>query len=80
MPIFEYKCKNCNSVFEMLHKSSGKQDEVFCPNCKSSNSEKLISVFSALNSTKSVSSSPCSDGSCGIPSYGGCQNGMCGFN
>ena len=80
MPLFEYKCKNCNSIFEILNKSQTTTDEVYCPNCKSNNSEKLISVFSALNTSKSGSSGFCHDGSCDLSSYGGCKNGMCGLN
>jgi putative FmdB family regulatory protein len=81
MPLFEYKCEDCDTKYEVLHKSSKTQDEVFCPNCKSKNSKKLISVFSAKNSSSTPDFGGCSDGSCGMPSYGGgCQNGMCGFN
>jgi len=79
MPLFEYKCNDCNTVFEILHKSSEKRDDIFCPKCKSANSEKLISVFSSLNSSKSGFPG-CSDGSCGMNPYGGCENGMCGMN
>ena len=80
MPIFEYKCKKCNSKFEVLHKSSLNQEEVSCPNCQSKESQKLLSSFSA--SGFSSSSSGCESGSCGVqPSYGGgCSSGMCGIN
>lgn len=80
MPIFEYKCKQCNTKFEVLHKSSLNQEEVSCPKCKSKESKKLLSSFSA--SGFSSSSSSCESGSCGVqPSYsGGCSSGMCGLN
>jgi putative FmdB family regulatory protein len=80
MPIFEYKCKQCNSKFEVLHKSSLNQEEASCPKCYSKENQKLLSTFSATGF--SSASSSCESGSCGItPSYGGgCSSGMCGLN
>ena len=81
MPVFEYKCKQCNSKFEVLHKSSVNQEEVTCPKCNSKENKKLLSSFSATGFSTS-SSSGCESGNCGIePSYGvGCSSGMCGLN
>ncbi|MGB9697396.1 MAG: FmdB family zinc ribbon protein [Ignavibacteria bacterium] len=80
MPIFEYRCENCNTKFEILHKSSEHQDEIICPSCGSKNYKKLFSVFSA-SMGDSGSDSSCSDGSCSAPSYGGgCASGLCGLN
>jgi putative FmdB family regulatory protein len=80
MPIFEYKCKQCNSKFEVLHKSSLNQDEVSCPKCNSKENKKLLSSFSATGF--SSCNSGCESGKCRIePSYGGgCSSGMCGLN
>lgn len=79
MPIFEYRCENCNTKFEVLHKSSENQNEIICPACGSKNYKKLFSVFSA--SMSNSSDSGCSDGSCSAPSYsGGCASGLCGLN
>ena len=80
MTIFEYKCKQCNSKFEVLHKSSVNQEEVTCPKCNSKENKKLLSSFSAAGF--SSSSSGCESGNCGVqPSFGGgCSSGMCGLN
>lgn len=79
MPVFEYKCKECGTVYDVLHKSSSSKEDVVCPKCSSKKNVKLVSSFSS--SFKSDNSSGgCSDGSCGLPSYGGCANGMCGLN
>jgi putative FmdB family regulatory protein len=81
MPIFEYKCQDCNTKFEVLHKSSTHLSDVFCPNCKSANSKKLFSKFNASMNESSDSSynDSCASGSCDLPS-GGCSTGMCGLN
>jgi putative FmdB family regulatory protein len=80
MPVFEYKCKDCETKYEVLHKSSEKQEDIYCPSCRSAKHVKLISSFSA-NVSGSSDFGGCSDGSCGMPySGGGCANGMCGLN
>ncbi|MDR3611451.1 MAG: zinc ribbon domain-containing protein [Ignavibacteriaceae bacterium] len=80
MPVFEYKCSSCNTKFEVLHKSSGKQDEVTCPECDSKTIKKLFSSFSPSVHTHSLES-PCSQGNCNIPSGGcGCAGGACSMN
>lgn len=81
MPIFEYKCNDCGSKFEVLHKSSSNLEEVICPSCQSKNSKKLLSSFSASIASAGFDSGPsCADGSCGMSPAGGCANGMCGLN
>lgn len=80
MPLFEYKCSECDTKFEVLHKSSVNQDDVTCPNCKSTKNKKLFSSFSASFNTSSVSTSnECSTGQCSTP-VGGCSSGLCGLN
>jgi len=43
MPIFEYQCKECGTLFEELVMSS--LAVVACPSCGSTSLEKLISAF-----------------------------------
>jgi len=82
MPIFEYKCNNCNKKFDVLHKSALNQEEVICPDCQSHNNQKLFSSFSASTGSQSFESIPsCGNGNCSMPSMGGgCDSGLCGFN
>lgn len=61
MPIFEYKCNECNNQFEELVANS--EQKIICPECESENVNKLLSVFSATG-TSSVSSTPCGQSSC----------------
>lgn len=83
MPVFEYKCHQCDTKFEVLHKSALRTEEVSCPDCNSTNNKKLFSAFSASVSSSSISGgNSCSTGNCdsSTPSYGGCSSGMCGIN
>ncbi|HEX2869059.1 MAG TPA: zinc ribbon domain-containing protein [Ignavibacteriales bacterium] len=82
MPVFEYRCRECNTKFDVLHKSHESQEEVVCPKCKSKDNKKLLSSFSASVSSGSHDHSfggGCESGSCGLPG-GGCASGMCGLN
>lgn len=81
MPVFEYKCSDCNEKFEVLYKSSVHKEEITCPKCNSTKNKKLYSAFSASVVGSSVSNDSCTTGSCGVPSsYDGCASGMCGLN
>lgn len=79
MPIFEYRCGDCNSKYEVLVKSASSAAEVSCPKCHSVNSTKLFSTFAAQPNGSSDMGG-CSDGSCGYAPSGGCASGMCGLN
>ena len=79
MPLFEYKCSECNRKFDVLHKSANNIENVECPECQSSKVKKLLSTFSAagLSSGQSdflSSGDSCESGSCG------CTSGYCGLN
>jgi putative FmdB family regulatory protein len=77
MPLFEYRCKECNGKFEILHKSVNNTNEVVCPECNSVNVKKLLSSFSTSGlseSSSSISQESCDTGSCG------CSSGYCGLN
>jgi len=81
MPIFEYKCSDCESKFEILTKSND-EIKVSCLECNSSKVKKLFSAFSASTSSASYSDSSCAAGNCNVdvPGVGGCANGMCSLN
>ena len=81
MPIFEYRCTDCNSTFELL-KNISNDDKVTCPECNSSNNKKLFSSFSTSQSETTYSYNNCASGNCNIDdsNVGGCTTGMCGLN
>ncbi|MEJ2589357.1 MAG: zinc ribbon domain-containing protein [Deltaproteobacteria bacterium] len=66
MPIFEFRCKKCNNVFESLCFKSDGSDREPCPKCGDTDSEKLMSPFSSVasptgfGSSAGASSSACS--------------------
>ena len=61
MPLFEYQCAACGEEFEEL--VSGKNEKVTCPECKSDNVSRKLSVF--------ASSGSAGGGTCSAPSGSG---------
>ncbi len=45
MPIYEYKCSNCDYKFEQLHKNHNEKMDI-CPKCQMKTLIKLISITS----------------------------------
>jgi putative FmdB family regulatory protein len=69
MPIFEYGCEECGSLFELLVRSDTK---IACPTCGGGKVVKRFSVFSA-QVKKTGSAVPACH-----PGNGGCDLGKCG--
>ena len=45
MPMYDYRCKNCDEVYEELILSSTTPDkEIKCPKCGQNKSERLLSA------------------------------------
>ena len=74
MPIFEFKCTQCQEFFEVIVMKSDDEKSVNCPKCKSNEFERVVSTVNyAMGSGggKGASSSgvqtqerSCSGGSC----------------
>lgn len=67
MPIYEYRCEDCDKPFEKLVRAF--REEVACPGCGSASVERLLSTFAMSGLS---SSPPTSGGGCG------CGRGGCG--
>ncbi|MFP4529090.1 MAG: FmdB family zinc ribbon protein [Candidatus Kapaibacterium sp.] len=73
MPIYVYKCLDCETKYEIFHKSSEKSEDIVCPTCGSNESKKLMAA-SNIGAVRSPAPAPqsCDTGSC--------ATGMCPFN
>ena len=81
MPIYEYKCNNCDHKFEILHRSITKVEDVNCPKCKSAEIKKMLSTFSAsfngggyAKGYSYTQSSKCDTGGGGCCGVGSCSH------
>lgn len=73
MPIYEYKCEDCETVFEKLQR---KDERVICPSCSGTSSKKLFSVFAKGSSSEL----PSCEGSVPTCAPSRCGTGACGMN
>ena len=71
MPIYEFRCLKCNECFEILVMNNDDQVEMRCPECKSEEFERILSVSchttgGSSSDTQSAQSQTrsCSSGSC----------------
>lgn len=50
MPLYEYKCKKCDSKFEMLRGMTDNDEDIKCPECGGEYPERVFSVFGSKSS------------------------------
>ena len=55
MPIYEYRCRTCDHLFQKLQPMSAGPAGVRCPRCDGSEVERQLSAFAAGSSTGSPS-------------------------
>ncbi|MDO8589221.1 MAG: zinc ribbon domain-containing protein [Armatimonadota bacterium] len=75
MPIYEFKCKDCDNKFELLCSMGGGGD-ASCPDCGSGEVSRLLSTFFS-RSVGSDGSSHSHGGSCANCSTGACSTCAC---
>jgi putative FmdB family regulatory protein len=63
MPLYEYRCKDCDEMFEKMIRWSETSLSPECPNCQSLNTQKKMSHIAAIGS--SIKANPGSGSSCG---------------
>lgn len=72
MPLFEYRCSQCEQIFEdIVH--GEERDRVACRYCGSRQVERLLSTFAVSRDTAALAANepgPC--GACGAPQRGAC--------
>ena len=74
MPIYEYKCLECNKIFEEFIRNSNDLGELLCPNCGSKSIKRIMSSYSAFNASSENLDYGDSGSSC--PTCG-CDGGSC---
>ncbi len=47
MPLYEYRCDDCDHRFEVLQRLEAGAEELLCPECGAESLEKLFSTFAA---------------------------------
>jgi len=76
MPIFDYRCKECKTLYDVLHKGKEIIEDIQCPSCGSTQYIKLMSLPSII--TNGSSSSQCDTNACGMDKS--CCGGICGLD
>ncbi|MBD3287383.1 zinc ribbon domain-containing protein [candidate division KSB1 bacterium] len=71
MPIYEFKCQQCDVVFDELVNSSFKIDDIKCPHCNGSEITRKMSAFGFSSGTTSSYASSC--GSCSSKNCSSCH-------
>ena len=71
MPIYEYRCKDCNTCFEKIISSSAAAEKITCAKCKSQNVKKTISAASyrLAGSKSSAAPAGCMSGCSSKPGF-----------
>jgi putative FmdB family regulatory protein len=82
MPVFEYRCVDCNKKYEILHLTKEKTEDIICPSCGSKNFVKLLSRIAKPVSEDSDfdSSDFSSDDSDDYSGSTCCSGGACSCN
>ncbi|MCE2735440.1 MAG: FmdB family zinc ribbon protein [Acidimicrobiaceae bacterium] len=70
MPLYEFKCRTCETVFEERRPMAQANDPASCPSGHD-NAVRMLSVFASVGSGSAPMSAPPSGGSC---CGGGCCN------
>ncbi len=58
MPLYEYRCQNCDHPFEVLQAIGAHGQGLTCPSCQSASVAKQLSTFAATSAEPSRAASP----------------------
>ena len=72
MPIYEYRCEECSSRFELLTRFADRDQRQECPTCSSTRTRVLVSSFAFAGGVESDL------GATDFSGGGGCCGGSCG--
>ncbi len=76
MPLYEFKCSKCETFFEVLVMKKDDDREIACPECQSTEFERVLSTMNYAHGSSgrpqaSVQDRTCSSGSCSTYSIPG---------
>ncbi len=74
MPLYEYACRGCGRQFEMIRSMNDADKIIECTYCKSKDTRRVLSVFFAHSSGKSLADSGSGCGSCSGGNCGSCNH------
>ncbi len=57
MPLYEYRCEECDNRFEILQRLGEGADGLTCPSCDAPRLEKMFSTFAAAGTEGSAAES-----------------------
>jgi len=64
MPIYEYRCEECNEHFQVFVRSPSQQVKLTCPKCESDRVKKVVSLLGvSAAASSSTSAASCAPGS-----------------
>jgi putative FmdB family regulatory protein len=65
MPIYEYRCKSCETEFEDLVRLGTPDEEIECPSCGEYRAERRLSLTSSHSGTPRVGARTAARSTCG---------------
>ncbi len=77
MPIYDYRCNDCGTIYDVFHKVREVIEDVVCPSCHSANHTRLLSAPNVSLSGRSTAGAETFSSSCDT---GGCCGGACGVD
>lgn len=73
MPVYEYRCDDCERTFEMRRSYSESDSPAGCPQCRGQHTHRLLSNFVAFSSSSGGESTHIAGGG----GCAGCSGGNC---
>lgn len=65
MPLYEYRCPDCETQFERLVRGSDTAPTITCPTCGGEKSARVLSMFATSGARATSASSAASAAACG---------------
>jgi putative FmdB family regulatory protein len=75
MPLYEYECLECGTMFDSLRAIKDADKPLTCVKCESQHTKRLISLFFAQSDGRTIAAT---SGGCGSCSGGSCAS--CGHH